>query len=169
MTKSTRIPADRRGFTMLTTSTLIAIVAVSALVVLDMIDLDFAQVAQQRSTMESREAAEGGLMELLNDQDVLGSLPTLETTNLRTSHVPTSASVFGQSHEVKGSRDFAAEIELIRSVPMLESSHTVVRALVYDVRVRARAGSGGTSRIAAEVFRISASKPGTVLPRMHAR
>ncbi len=158
-----------RGFTMLTTTTLIAIVGVSALVVLDLIDLDFAQIAQQRRTMASREAAEGGLMELLNDQDVLANLPTMETTQLKATHQPSTSSVFGNAHAVKGDRDFDADVELIRQVPLLESSHSVVRALVYDVRIEARTGDGGTSRIEAEVFRISASKPGTVQPRMHAR
>ncbi len=160
---------QQRGFTMVTTVALISVVAVSAMVVLEMVQLDFDQIAQQRRTTASRQAAEGGLMELLNDQDVLNALPTLSTTDLRSTHAPTSNSIFGQVHQVHGDRAFDAEVELVRTVPMLESSHSVVRALVYNVRVRARTGDGGTSRIEAQVFRVAANKPGTVQPRLHAR
>ncbi len=159
----------QRGFTLVTTTALIAVVAVAGLMVIETLNVEFDQFARQRRTIASREAAEGGLMELLNDQDVLANLPTLNTPQLKTTHQPAGNSVFGQSHLVKGDRSFDAEIELVRHVPMLESSHSVVRALVYDVRVRSTTGDGGTSRIQAEVYRIAASKPGTVQPRLHAR
>ncbi|MEM7674666.1 MAG: hypothetical protein AAF449_01545 [Myxococcota bacterium] len=159
----------RRGFTMITTTLLLAVVAMSSMVVLDIIDLDFEQFAVQRRTIASREAAEGGLMEILNDQDVMASLPTLDTPKLNISFKPTTGSVFGQTHQTKGLRDFDADIELVRQVPMLESSHSVVRALVYDVRVRARAADGGTSRVEALVYRVAASRPGMIQPRLHAR
>lgn len=162
-------PAQERGFTLLTTTSLIAVVAVSALLVLSVIQSDFEQIFQQRKTRASREAAEGGLMELLNDQDVLANLPTATTNNMRSTHQPATNSIFGRTHQVKGDRVFDAEVDFVREVPMLESSHTVVRALVYDVRVRARTGDNGSSRVQAEVFRITASKPGTIRPRLHAR
>ena len=159
----------QRGFTMVTTVGLVAVVAVSALVVLDMVQLDFEQVAQQRRTIASRHAAEGGLMELLNDRDVVSNMPTMSTANLKATHTPASSSVFGKLHQVQGERAFDADIELVRQVPMLESSHTVVRAFVYDVRVRARTGDGGTSRIQAQVYRVASARPGIIQPRMHAR
>ena len=160
---------SNRGFTLLTTTGLLALVAIAALLVLETVDLDFDEISRQRRTISSREAAEGGLMELLNDQDVLANLPTLQTTDLKMAHQPASNSVFGKAHTMKGDRAFDADVQLVRVVPMLESSHSIVRALVYDVRVRARTADGGTSRIQAEVFRITAAKPGTIQPRKHAR
>ena len=163
------IRSDQRGFTMMTTTVLVAVVGVSALLVLDVISLDFSQISRQRQTVASREAAEGGLMELLNDQDVMSNLPTPRTPNMKMSRTPTGLSVFGQSHQVKGDRSYSADIEMVRQVPLLESSHSTVRAMVYDVRVEASASGGNSARVQAEVFRITASKPGTVQPRMHAR
>ena len=160
---------QQRGFTMLTTTVLLAIVALASLLVFDLVKEDAMQTAQQRRSMSSRLAAEGGLMELLNDQEVLGALPLFDTANMRSSHQPTTSSLFGRDSIGGGSRQFSADVELVRQVPMLESSHNVVRALVYDVRVEAVAEYGNTAGIQAEVFRIAASQPGIILPRMHAR
>jgi hypothetical protein len=159
--------ALERGFTMVTVVLLIAVVTVSGLLVVDLIGEDLGLLGAERRTLEAREVAEGGLMELLNDQQVMNSLPGLDSATLRVDVQPGPGSAFVE--QARG-KTYTGRVELVRVAPMLESSEGLVRAVVYQVSVEGEAGSGGASaRVEAEVFRVASVRPGLVQPRVHAR
>ena len=157
---------DRRGFTALTVVLLIAVVTVSALVVLDLVGEDLGLLGAARRSREAREVAEGGLMEVLNDQDVMNRLPTLDTPDLAIQVSPHEDSAFGGA-DAEGR--FEGRVELVRLAPMLESSHGTVRAVVYEVSVEGEVAGGQSARVEAEVFRVASTRAGVVQPRLHAR
>ena len=62
------------------------------------------------------------------------------------------------------------DVALVRVVPLAESSAIQSRALVYEVDAVGAVGSGDAHfDVRTEIFRIVSYKPGTVLPRRHAR
>ena len=163
--------ANQRGFSMLYVVGLIGLATITAVLVINTIQLDHRLLGHERQRAVAREAASGGLMEFLNDHRALDVLPTPATPQLRASYNPQTGSFFSkESDENAGQRSYNAEIQLLRIVPMLESSHGIVRAVVYDVHIEAEVDSGLTSgRVRAETFKVSSAKPGLVLPRRHAR
>lgn len=159
----------RRGFALLTVVMLVAVFTISALVVLDLVTGDLSAVQVQHRSEEARETAEGGLMEVLNDHTTMETLPTPSSTNLKASYTVPSDSDFSGQSAARGSGQYTAEFQLVRMAPLLESSHNVVRAVVYEVNVESQMESGAAARVQAEVYRVVASKPGVVQPRTHAR
>lgn len=158
--------AGRRGFTLLTVVLLIALVTSAAVVVVDMVGIDFGILAGERHGREAREVAEGGLMEVLNDQEVMANLPGLGLGNLRREH---HSAPGGHLYEGAGSKRYSATIELVRIAPMLESSHMAVRAVVYQVDVTGHAADRASAGVQAEVYKVASARPGMIQPRMHAR
>ncbi len=153
-----------RGFTLLSVVLILSVVTISAMVVLDTLGVDFGLLRAERQTQEARVAAEGGLMELVNDYAVMGTMPDLTTPNLRLVRTPSANSQF-----VGEGRDYQARIDLVRIAPMMESSHQIVRAVIYEVNVEGQAGDGANARVQAEVFRVAAVRSGIVQPDLHAR
>ena len=161
--------ATRAGFSLLGVTVTMMVAVVAALVIIDMIQEDQRIVVLQRQNQEAREAAEGGLMEILNDQTTMASLPTPDTPGMSIQYKPSADSRFGGKDYGKGTRGYSADIRLVRITPILESSQSVVRAVVYDVRVDALQTSGAGAGVHAEVFKIATGSPGYVAPRAHAR
>lgn len=157
------------GFSLLGVTITMMVAIVAALVVIDMLEEDQKMMVLQRQYQEAREAAEGGLMEIINDQSVMGLLPTPTTPGMAIQYTPTSYSLFGAADRGKGVRNYTADIQLVRVTPLLESSQSVVRAVVYDVRVNAIQTSGAGAGVHAEVYKIATGSPGYVAPRQHAR
>lgn len=157
------------GFSLLGVTITMMVAIVAALVIIDLIKDDQEMAVLQRQHQEAREAAEGGLMEILNDQGVMVRLPSTDTPGLAMKYAPSSFSRFGARDNGKGVRDYTADIRLVRVTPLLESSHSVVRAVVYDVRVEATQASGAGAGVHAEVYKIATGSPGYVAPRQHAR
>ena len=157
------------GFSLLGVTVTITVAVVAALVIIDLIQADQEMSVMRRQYQEAREAAEGGLMEIINDQTVMGLLPTTDTPGLAIQYTPSSYSRFGADDYGKGSRDYTADIRLVRVTPLLESSQSVVRAVVYDVRINATQTSGAGAGVHAEVYKIATGSPGYVAPRTHAR
>ena len=118
---------------------------------------------------EAREAAEGGLMEILNDQQFGAQLPDLDTPGLRRTYTRDGASHFATTSAERGTQDYSATVDLVRIAPMQESSYSVVRAVIYEVRVEATAADGMTAGVEAQVYKIASTQAGTILPRTHAR
>lgn len=153
-----------RGFTMVTTILLLAVVTVSALIVLDIVDVDLSMVGLQRRGYAAREAAEGGAMELLNDSVALEDLPDYTTDKLRSEVPVASGSDFGGDGQA-----YKASVSLVRIVPLAESSQSRVNAIVYSLDVTGQ-GSGSTrAGVQAEIYRIATSRNGVIRPTIHGR
>lgn len=159
----------RRGFTLLTLITLLAVGAVAATILIVELSSERDILLVQRQREEAREAAEGGLMEVLNAQGLSYMLPEADTPNLEVQYTPPAQSVFDNPTVYRGRRSYDATIRLVRMAPMLESSHSVVRAVLFEVAVDAEAGDGTTAGVEAEVYRVVSSQSGMIQPRVHGR
>lgn len=148
---------------------LLAIGSVAAAVVLMDMDNELEILRAQRQREEAREAAEGGLMEILNDQGLAAVLPQPDTPNLEATYAPPAQSIFDNPSVYRGQRSYDARVRLVRIAPMLESSHSVVRAVMYEVQVDAQSADGTTAGVEAEVYRVTASQSGIIQPRLHGR
>jgi hypothetical protein len=169
-TTTPRPSVHRRGFALLTVLLLVAIFTVSALVALEIVRGNLDDVGTVHRRQEAKDAAEGGLMEALNDRATMSVLPTFTTPNLTSSYTVSSGSRFsGPASASRAAGTYNASFALVRMAPLLESSHTVVRAVIYQVDVEAKLDNGAASAVEAEVYRVVSAKSGAVQPRIHAR
>lgn len=156
---------NRRGFALISVVLLTALVAVAGAVLLDMVRLDILLGRSQRQTVNAREVAEGAVMEFVNDLDTPEQLPMFDDNDLSIRYTPPTTSAFADR---KG--EYTVDVSLVRVVPLAESSAIQSRALVYEVDAVGDVGSGDAHfDVRSEIFRIVSYKPGTVLPRRHAR
>lgn len=154
---------QERGFTLVTTILLLAVVTVAALIVLDVVEVDLSMVGLQRRSIAAREAAEGGTMELLNDQQALNDLPTFDSPGLTAAIDPLSDSAF------QGGQTYRAKVSLVRVVPMAESSLSRVTAVVYRLDVAGQGPDSTRAGIESEIYRTATTRPGVILPKNHAQ
>jgi hypothetical protein len=157
------------GFTFITLVLLLALATVSGLIVIASIEDDQVMRRVGRGSSEAREAAEGGLMEVLNDQRLSSMLPDPSTPSLSRDYVPSVGSVYNAASAHRRARTYTARLDLIRMTPMLESSHSVVQAVMYQVQVDAVSGDEFTSGVQAEVYKVASARGGVIQPRSHAR
>lgn len=170
MLASVRRPRSRRrGFTLVTLVMLLALASISALIIIANIEDEQDILRQHRLDVEAREAAEGGLMEMLNDQRLGAVLPDFSTQNLTATYTPPSNSVFDGTSVHRSTRDYSARIDLIRVAPMAESSHNVVQAVLYQVQVESVSMHGNSAGVEAEIYKVATTRPGVIQPRSHAR
>lgn len=162
--KRTRPQRDEAGFALLMVMLLVAMLAVGALSLLDMVNLDIIMVGEERRFSRAKEAAEGGFFEMVNDTETPDLLPTLNHATLRESYTTSPQSVFIAENE-----SYEGNFELLRIVPMAESSHTLTRAVVHGMHARGRSGSRASADVDVEIYRVMAYRPGTIFPRRHAR
>lgn len=158
-----------RGFTLLTTVLLVSVATMAAVVLISTLREDVKDGAQYRRAREARIAAEGGLMEMLNDRGILDVLPTPESPTLVSTYSPGSDSRFERGATAFGDIEYTATVRLVRMAPMLESSHTAVRAVMYEIDIESLANGATAAGVEAEVYRVASAKVGVVRPRMHAR
>jgi len=115
--------------------------------------------------VDAREVAEGALMEIINDEDTPNRLPMLDAPNLRVEHTAGTNSPFSDN-----TRRVTATAELLRIVPITESSHTYSRAIVHEISVESDVAHGESGfEVSAEIYRTASFRPGMVLPRRHSR
>lgn len=170
MDRSVLRPHRRKaGFTLVTLVLLLALASISAVVVISSVDDDVADQRLFRQSAEAREAAEGGLMEVLNDQRLSDHLPDFTTPDLTRAYTPTGGSVFNAGSNHRSAREYSAEIQLLRVAPIAESSHNVVRAVLYQVQVESEGADGITAGVEAEVYKVATARAGVIQPRTHAR
>jgi hypothetical protein len=131
---------------------------------LDMVNLDIIMVGEERRFTRAKEAAVGGLFEMMNDVETPDNLPNLNHSTLREDYVAPAASAFNVQPE-----RYEGRFELLRIVPLSESSHTLTRAVVHGLHTTGRSGTRASSDIDVEIYRVMAYRPGTILPRKHAR
>lgn len=160
---------QERGFALVTVALLMAVATVSALVLLDVIETDRDIEAHERRARDARIAAEGGLMEFMNDLDVLALMPSPDDPDMKTTYKPATDSHFGREDSPYGDLEYTAEIQLVRIAPMLESSHNSVRAVIYEVTVESTIDDRIGAGVEAEVFKVASSKVGVIQPRIHGR
>lgn len=153
------------GFALISVMLLVAVVALTATILLDVLRADVMLGGLERSLDEARAVAEGGVMEVIDDRQTPDLLPTHRTPELRAEHSG-GGGVFAAS----GQGTYEAEIELLRIVPLSESSINQTRAVVYEVTSIGTSNRGEERfEVRTEIFRPVAIQRGVVLPRRHAR
>ena len=91
-------------------------------------------------------------------------LPGYATNQLKTTYLNSSNSAFGNHVS------YEATLSLVRDTPIHESSLTMTRAFMYELRLEAEVGNGNASdEVNAEIFKVFTVPAGTVLPDSHAR
>ncbi len=180
---------SRRGFALLIVVLLAALLAVSSVALLDLVNLDLVLVGEQRKTYAARENAMGALQEIMGDQlisaetyDVGRTMlprPGINSTTVYSSHqgagfvkdpgglVGPSAdlstlSAFASNPNTPLQEGFEANIRLLRMVPRQNSSLTQTMTLVWEIQVEASVNAGEASHESrALIFRDVAFQPGT--------
>lgn len=144
--------SSRRGFSLLVVLMVVGVVMSAALGVYIAVERDATLAGEARRRREALETVEGGLSEIINDRRLLGLLPTAPGEAAMIRYVAPTDSAF------EGSGDtYEGEIRLVRAAPVLESSQRRLRALIYEVRVRAVEDSGRTAEMEAMVYRLAES------------
>jgi hypothetical protein len=147
------------------------LLAVIGTVVLSLVQTEAEIIGLERVSNEARYGAEGATMEVLNDDDLTTMLPSYTTNKLTTTYVKSDESAFDRSgtHGLSAIT-YDAEILLVRDTPVRESSLSVTRAFLYEVRLEAVVNDGdATDEVHAQIYKVFTMPAGTVLPDNHGR
>jgi len=129
---------------------------------LDVLGLNISLQSNELQSRKALQAAEGGMMEMLYNQQFLDALPDGNSEGAAVEFSPSSASVFGLEDSSTFGTQYTGEVRLIRITPLAESSHSLVRGIVYEVVVEAEQGFDASSVMEGHVYKIATVKPGTV-------
>jgi hypothetical protein len=140
--------------------------SVTALLVFDALREDSRLARLGRRAEEAREAADGGLREMLNDRRILQSLPDEAGGESEISVPGPQKSMF---RETGGAEGYDARITLVRTAPMLESSQRRVRAVLYEVRVEGESRSGHVADVEALIYRVGVAPSDTAGAEVYGR
>lgn len=158
--------SDQRGFTLIVVVMIVAVLAMVAVSLLNLIRLDLTLVGQSRRNIEARVIADGAAMEIINDVNINSLLPTL-AGSLVTAYTPPAASPFNNASE---GRVYTGNLSLLRIVPLPESSHGWSMAVVYEVDTTSIYNGGeSSSEVRSEIYKVVSKDPAIQLPSRHAR
>lgn len=141
-----------RGFSLMLVVMMVGALAVTGLLFIVALEDDAKLHGHERRRREARQAAEGGLMELLNDVRIQVLLPSSAGQEARLEYGKPSKSYF-MSEDVT-SPVYRAEVMLVRTTAPLESSQRRVRAVLYEAEVRATMPDGETADMEALIYRL---------------
>jgi hypothetical protein len=147
------------------------LLAVIGTVVLSLVHTEAEIIGLERVSNEARYGAEGATMEVLNDDDLTTMLPSYTTNQLTTTYVKSNESAFDRGGtDGLSAITNEAEILLVRDTPVRESSLSVTRAFLYEVRLEAVVNDGdATDEVHAQIYKVFTMPAGTVLPDNHGR
>src|SRR5687767_8063684 len=98
----------RRGFALLSVMLIVALIALMGAVMLDSVRAEIVLSGYERSTEEARQAAEGGVMELIDDRDTPDMLPRISDSDLRATYNAGADSAFQAPRA-----QYTAEVQLL--------------------------------------------------------
>jgi hypothetical protein len=159
----------QRGFTLLVVAVLMVVLGLAGLGLLQLIRLDLSITGQSHRSVQARDSAEGGAMEVINNvatsvvmPDLGAPMTALSVNAPAPANTPFVDPVVGNSYKVK--------INLLRVAPMSESSFAWTRATVYEIDSQSSFHNGDSqAAVRAEVYKAVAFEPGTVMPNKHYR
>ena len=192
MKKSRKHRQDEGGFALLVVVLLVALVGVSGVALLDMVQVDLNIVGQQRKTTRAQTVAVGGMLELLSDtqvgnaanlaqpqpgQTMIRYVGTNAGTLMRFPDGPPTPEALTPSNSAVaanlGTRledSYEADISYLRAVPLEDTSLQRVVAIVYEARVASRVYDGeASSEIRSEFFRPVTLSQGYQIPNISQR
>jgi hypothetical protein len=179
-----------RGFALLVVVLLVALIAVSAVALLDIVQVDLLVVGQHRRTTEAQAAAVGAMIEVVSDDTLRNQLPDLTTPNLAYRYAGPNAGLYMRDPTnrfgttVMGPtnsayvRDvgtslatgYTADVELLRVGPPQDTGTTRAQAVTYEVTVVSDVNNGeATKEVRTQVQRVVAVQSGIIRTNVHAR
>lgn len=162
-----RTRSDRRGFALFSVMLLTIVLVLMGSAVLEVVQVDILLSRGEREKEEAREVAEGAVLEVVEDATTPDLYPALSDPKLRATYPAAASSPFASG---RGRRSYTAAIELVRVVPLSESSIVHTRGIVYEVSATGDILDGDSRFTAAsEIVRSIAVRPGLIMPRRHAR
>jgi hypothetical protein len=164
--------SQQRGFALIIVVLILAVLGFAGTIVLNTITIEQRMMGMARLSLDARTVADGALSEVVNDRDLEASLPDYASSNMTSatySPSPSSPFVGGMTID-QPERDYDVTIQLVRTVPIFESSIQTIRAFVYDINVTSTINANqAADEATAQAFKLFAMQSGTVLPNMHAR
>ena len=106
-------------------------------------------------------------MELINEELLSDVLPDLSETDLIADVAPSDGTVFASMRADGAQLSYEGTVALIRISPLLESSHSKVRAVVYELEVEG-SSSGHRTSSQTQIYKMAAHSPGLVQSPRHA-
>ncbi len=157
---------QQRGFTLIVVIMVVAVAAMVAVSLLNLIRLDLSLVGQSRRAVEARVIADGAAMEMVNDLNINTLLPD-GSGALSVNYTPPASSPY---NDASLGRSYTGTINMMRSVPMAESSFGRSEAVVYELEVESIYNGGqSSSEVRAEVYKVVTRDPSRILAKRHAR
>lgn len=165
---------------------IVALLAVVAVTLLDLVRVDLSMTGQTRKTFEARAVTDGALMEVLDDQRTPNFLPTTTSVPRQVisdpndafgtgkvtcpPNAPCSSSAFVRNTiGIDGdAATYSAELCLLRLGPAKDTGLETAQAVVYELHTIGNVNDGQTtSEDRAEAFGIVQYNNGTFLGRTH--
>jgi type II secretory pathway pseudopilin PulG len=167
---------NRRGFTMVIVVLVLALLVIIGSIVLSQLTSEQKNAWLARLSSDSTNVAEGGFMEVLDDSNLLATLPSYTSPSLQYTYTdgtncPSQSLFCGRAATTNQSpQTYRATISLVRTAPIQESGISLVRAFVYEVSVVSNINNNQqTGEVDGELFRVFSVPTGTVLPSLYAR
>ncbi len=184
--------ARRGGFALIIVILLVALVAIGAASLLDLVNIDLRIVGEQSKIAKADDAANGALSEVMGHQDFKMFLPLYDAPNLEYDYVgkvgtnfvwdpnnvngvqaniaPASSEVVAHLGDATYAQGYEATARLLRRSRALDTRLDSTFALIYEIEVRSEVGGGTASReIRAQAYQFMTVPIGTKIPQRHAR
>lgn len=194
MTPRRRHQPQTRGFALLVIVLLVALIAVTAVALLDMVQVDLRVVGQQRRSTEAEALAVGAMVEVVSDDSLPLQLPSLpDPANLpllsyqyagntgvgyqrdpmnrfATSAMTPVNSAYVRDVGTTIEAGYEAFADLLRISNPQDTGLTKSQVLTYELTVRGSVNAADSTReVRAQVQRVVATQNGTLLTAVHAR
>ncbi|MCB9655916.1 MAG: hypothetical protein H6729_17455 [Deltaproteobacteria bacterium] len=178
-------PYRERGFALIVVVLIVALLAVAAVTLLDIVNIDINFTGQKRVRLLADSNAQGAMMEVVTDEQISRSLPDYSFTDQRhvwaqgntkypvgAPSVPldSSNSAFVRNIGSPLEETYDADIRLLKYGPVQDTGVDTARALIYEVSTRADVHDDKASREArTEVFLFQPVQSGQRIAPRHAR
>jgi hypothetical protein len=161
---------NERGFALIVVVLIVALLAVAAATLLDLVNVDLDLVGQQRRLIGARQISDGAMLEQLNSEQFGTHFP--DFTNVE-NPLPTPSdanSLFVNYVGTSVEETYQGKIRLLRFAPVAETSLNMLHAVTYEVSTVSDINNGQASNEArTEIIKIVPYPKGVMLPRHHAR
>lgn len=185
---------EKRGFALLTVMMIVALIALGAAALLDLVEIDLGVAAEHRKTLAAQSNAVGAVIETIGDDNFTAALPPLDDPDLTTTLVmrdtgsyqryptdtnnpagfPTATTItYGDSPFVGNvggdSEDgYESEARFLRLVPPTDSSVDLPMA-IYEVEVLASVSGGDASSRATALVKRHVNRGVNLRSQRHGR
>lgn len=191
MPRSSRRPRRRQeGFALLVVVLIVALIGVTAVALLDIVNVDLSIVGQHKRTLTAQANAYGALVEVASDANLSNRLPTLTTNQLRyryadqvagnwvrdpdnafgTAPMNPTNSAYIQNLGTSVEEGYQADVRLLRVGNPQDTGLTTAQTITYEITVVSSVNNGAaTKEVRALMTQTVSNQNGTIQTETHAR